>query len=593
MICVSIGGFMDKRGNLFNILVTIIVTATFSMIGVNIIDKETQTIVLGIVVFFAFAIFVYETTLRVSFLRLLRTLKFKLFGKFTITQIDGFYGRENIIKQIMHWHREKGISKCLFLGGYGGTGKSTIAKHFSESIDHILKVYVVNYTDKIPNPSDLGKDVIIFFDYALERTDDISSFIRIAKESKKRISIIIVERPFANDVWIKHKIVFDLLIDLNSTQNCISNESLELTLRFNVENDYDSSKRKYIGTNKSISFLDTKRIIDLIVNDIDKVYRRPIFAMIVAKLYLKGSFDVNAINTKQSIFEEYWDTLLSENKQKQWISKLDGVSQDSEIILNITKKLIVFSKVYSLVSAIARINISLVNTGKELYLNLTDPVSNDILNNEHLRMLLTPTITIPGTNDTISIFKVKNIIKYENLRMFFFLDSHKTDSEKGIRIGCTYDLVSAWLLRDLIKKEGRLLNSIMEHFIIDYTDNVYNSINRFIDENDHSITIWFFNLWFNKDRDFAKKCKVNTLKTMMNDVLGNLTLLKNKDSSEIQMQLSIIVNSAIDDPTRSSIIEEILKDSIDQKSFSQRDSEYINRLITELDEKHAKKLHKL
>ncbi len=482
------------------LLSTLILPAIFSIIGLK--SKNNMYYYIAIIILAISIIIIMKFKKRIN--RIINKIKYKIFKKVKIHNINGFYGREDIIRQIMLWHRSSNNVKCALITGFGGTGKSTIARNFDKSIDKIVNSIVVGNSDTMPNISKKSK-CVIFFDYAFERADEILEFYENALQVNSHISIIVLERNFAEDQFSYNGLEFSKAFNLND--HLINEENLAKTICFNVENDYVKKACSYRPSNVSIPSHKAKAYVDTIINKIDQKYHRPIFAFIIADLYKENnSLSLEDKDTKDRIFIAYWDLMVStskcENKLKHWKKKAGFTDAEIDIVDIMFKSLKKYSKLYTLISSLTHFNIH-IQMSLDQSFGLVLYEHEILINSPGLIDILNPKINYQNYS-SYNLFKWNKLNNIDILRLFFFLDSHEIRKSIVVKES-PFDLISAWLLRDFIKSDNDLLSTVISLLLKDYWENIYSAITRSVDEGDHSsILIWFYETMNNWEYDFGE-----------------------------------------------------------------------------------------
>ncbi len=236
-----------------------------------------------------------------------------------------FYGRTELIKNICKTHDKGKNNKCLVIYGNGGTGKTTIAKYIAT---HFCLKRNIEIIERGRIPQNVQKNTMYFFDYIYESEEAIFDFYNNLTP-KSHITVVLLEREFVISNLISNKITVTKSFDLNSTDYSLSITDLTNILHDNVAYDYIPSDKLYKANNINYSLEVLHKYAELIVQKFDRKYCRPIFAVILAKLFkFAPNFNINNVNDIDNLFNEYWHMTMSRDKYSKLLSLANSAQTD-------------------------------------------------------------------------------------------------------------------------------------------------------------------------------------------------------------------------------------------------------------------------
>ncbi len=408
--------------------------------------------------------------------------------RYKINEIEGFYGRENIIEELYLFHISSKENKRILLSGYGGTGKTTIIKNFEKKLNSKTKVVIYNNN---LNAVQIKSNTIIFCDYALENKESISSFIKTINNGHKRqISFVIIERNFAID-YLELAISFDKIINLSDEKYALPYEVLEQILIYNVKHDVINNQYKDSGVD--ISNREVNRLVDLIFKKLDPSLKRPIFCVIIADIYKENNFtDFSEIENVNNLFDKYWSTITRENKIKEFLRSITNDSEIADysktIVKEICKQLKAETNFFELFSSMTLLSFNISYTDSGVQIIIYDEYLNDrTIDYSKINEVIKPILSQYGH------FKIKkHLMPLYSLNEF----SVQNNSVDCIIRPIKFDLVAAWMFSKTMLDDNQViwlkdfLEVINEHYQ-ELLHNIFSFAIRADDEKNCMALMWF------------------------------------------------------------------------------------------------------
>ncbi len=491
-----------------------------------------------------------------------------LFFYYEIKEIDGCYGRDDVIKEIYETHISTKNIKCILLCGYGGAGKSTIIENFHKVLMSRTKMIIYSSDLSIKN---IKSNSIIFCDYALENKNEISNLIQKIKEKqKKRITFVLIERNVAVSI-LETKVSFDKIIDLNNSKYTLSNEVLKSILNYNITHNYDEKNRKYEKNSFFVSDDRLKELVNLITKKYDPKLKRPIFCVILASIYKENTnVDFSIQKNVDMLFNRYWDCITRKNKINAFINSISEDKSFSDIykiaVNDNCNRLKMEINCLTIVSSMTLLSFELDYRDDGINLKIYNEQYSDVtIEFPYIKKCIEDYLTSFG------YFKLK-----KHLVPLFLLNDFAQNNLNGYYAikPIRYDIVAAWLFSKLIScdDERKWFEEIIKTICLNYHDLMHNMFNfsiRAADENFSSALIWFsknikiynqytFNDFkkdidiclqemystYNKNKDKYDACKV-VLSNLFDVIYSNETLME-YERETLRAILSNAIDSNID-----------------------------------------------
>lgn len=386
-----------------------------------------------------------------------------------------FYGRTELIKNICKTHDKGRDNKCLVIYGNGGTGKTTIAMYMST---HFCLKRNIEVIERGRIPQKTKKNTIYFFDYIYESEEAIFNFYNELKP-KSHITVVLLEREFAISNLISNKITVTKSFDLNSKDYRLSIHDLTNILRDNVSYDYIQNDKVYKANNIIYSLDVLQNYAKLIVNKLDSKYCRPIFAVILAKLFKSvPNFNIRHIDSIDSIFDEYWYMTMGKEKYSRLLSLANR--EQTALIKELEENSKLLILLCSFTNLSIKVSFPIQESNIEIYIESEKINCPSLVNYIYNKL----------EKFTIHSFK-----------FFFPRDTENTDDGVFCVNKLEYDLLTAWLFISCIKKGQEIelkkmfltFNSIETEGTKKLTVNTHSFLLRAADENKeyfHKISKW-------------------------------------------------------------------------------------------------------
>lgn len=410
-----------------------------------------------------------------------------LFWERKICTVPGFYGRENIIKELYKYHMSAIERRCILLCGYGGSGKSTIAKNFAKTLNckTKIKIYDKEQFNRLQQES-ISSNTIIFCDYALEGINEIISLYNdIQNTNKRRVTLVLIERSETKQYCINKGICFDETFDLNVDKYELKKDILSRIISYNVKNDYDEFKNYYEPSGCIITKKEAAHLADLVIDRFDSVYKRPIFCVILAEIYKRNpNVKFASRDAISELFREYWDIITRTKRVKMFLQEVANDANfntnETELIEEISRE--IRSKMRALIAVSSLLSV-------ELEINITsDKVNINILKeNERVEEIY------GDLKRCIDKYLSSGKVKLYN---YLLIEFGCNDFCKNNRvISPKYDLVSNWLFVESINnpKEREFIDQVFE-ILNRYRDLVHDAFSysiRAADEMFEPLLVYF------------------------------------------------------------------------------------------------------
>lgn len=375
------------------------------------------------------------------------------------------FGRTNIEDDIYSHHKKGRHNKCILICGNGGTGKTTIAKYMEAYPKLGARILVVDNGD-IPSSDKVKNNTIVFFDYIYENKDDI---IKLYNDLKKNshITFILLEREFNSDN-LREEIKITKEIDLNERTNRLNKEDMKNVIYHNITYDYDKIKKCYRKNTEPFNMEKAEKYSEVIESRFDSKYFRPIFAVIISKLYkTEKNFQIDNFNNVDELYCQYWNMILGKEKHERAFKKfLASEKVIIENLVNDVKLIIIFV-------ALSGLRISFEFLQNKVH-NITLYEGDSVFGSELLLKYITDRMKYL-TKLNFAFFLQENVKEYNGK---YFIEKHD------------YDLSIAWLFKHCLEDSKLKIHVLDLISSINNTENarfvltnMYSCLSRIGDEN--------------------------------------------------------------------------------------------------------------
>ncbi len=354
----------------------------------------------------------------------------------------GLYGRTDFVRSIYLWHKKSKKKQCAIICGYAGSGKTTIIRYFEELPQMRNRCRVITQIEGIPNVSNIKKNTIFFFDYAIEMREKIQRLYK-SLDKKKNVTFILLERD-KTEYAFKQGLGEDIDIKVFNINEValLSEADLAHIINYHYRYRYDEYQKEMICVNVADYPKDLKRYVDVLVQKVDPNFRRPIFAVFLGQMLREEkSFNLEAIADQDYLCETYWKKVKSQEKYRKY-EELEKL-QEGLVEKKVLNTLIEQSKIPILIASILKIRIRISFAEKDIK---WDVIEEDLHKKEFEKLM--------------SLFQQKFIKLSEGQMIFFFgLEIEKENgtyyrARSGIvETESQFDLLIAWLFRNCIQDE--------------------------------------------------------------------------------------------------------------------------------------------
>ena len=172
---------------------------------------------------------------------------------------------------------------------------------------------------------------------------------------------------------------------------------------------------------------------------IDPEFSRPIFAQLIASMYVQNcNFTLDNIDDKSQLVSKYWYYKLDEKKITPLVSNIDT----SEFIAQLDALL----RILILISSISKKNI-LIEKRDFLYFQ----IEGDNPNSDQLNAVI-KSILLESFIDKLESMNVKEIKQLFGIVLKDFVKSSRGSAISSFKIASELDLVTEWVLFDVLRK---------------------------------------------------------------------------------------------------------------------------------------------
>lgn len=378
--------------------------------------------------------------------------------RINVKEVDGCYGREQIVTEIYNYHMATLENKCALLCGFGGTGKTTVAKCFKEMIR--CKTNVLLCKREILQgivAEQISPNTIVFCDYALEAVQSIMKlYSDILRLNKRRITLVLIERNQRDLYLYEQEFRFGKIFNLNDPKYMLAREILKNIIWYNIKDEKKPS---------DLSGFDEKlnHLVGLVEEKFDKKYKRPLFCVLLAEIYnddLNTQFD--NINGTFELFNRYWATTTREKRVKNFLLQVcrdaNFTLYDETEVRRISDKIRNQIKVLTAIASLLSLEFEYSTNELKIYENGID-VSD----------------TYVDLKNTLQHFlEEEPLILRSKLYDYCIFCDYMSGS--GRRISqLEYDLVSNWLFIDAVNSENVGIIDLVFQAINKYTNLIHNA----------------------------------------------------------------------------------------------------------------------
>lgn len=413
------------------------------------------------------------------------------------------FGRNEIQYEIYRLHKKGHNKKCILICGNGGTGKTTIARYMT-MYPRLGKQVAIMDSGAIQNIKKVRRGSIIFFDYIYENKEKIINFYNDLKKNS-HVTVILLEREFNSDN-ICNEIKPIKIINLNDDANKLSISDMEDVIYYNVTYDFDLKKKYYKKNTESFNKEKANKYAKIIKDRFDPQYYRPIFAVIISKLYKTNrAFEIEDFKNVDELYLEYWEMTLGKEKHKKAFKNFhdDEMAFITELV-NDVKLIILFVSLSGLKISVRFNERKISNI--QLYEN------DDSLKCEDLLEYIADKMKYL-TKSNCAFFLQENVKVLNNI---YFIEKHD------------YDLSIAWLFKscladphlkkDILKLITIINNMEKSKYIL---TNMYSCLDRIGDETEE---------YFNYITTLLNEVKENNINLYEKIEVYINTISKAKDS---------------------------------------------------------------
>ena len=350
---------------------------------------------------------------------------------------------------------------CAILGP-AGSGKTRFALNITKRNSRFSKFHYVYIDNKSGTffASDYFKNnytikgnrrYVFIFDYIFENVMAINNLLDKALKTGKH-KFIFVERDYG---WSEKRLLDRPQFQISMEEHKMTYEMLSAVFC----NQVNLLNKKYRRKNIYDTALKFTKII---VDKIDPVYSRPIFAQLVASIFAHNeNFDLSKIDNISEIVEQYWYYKFDKDKISSVVyNHLDNIDsyfvENLEILLriillvaSISKRKIVVTKKDKVIFQIGDKNKDEDNLFYDLILDSCDETFIDKLN--HL--------------EADELKQVFGIILKD------YVKPNSRGPKNTFEIFAELDLISEWVLSDSLKKENDWVKKIVSFLSVTYREN--------------------------------------------------------------------------------------------------------------------------
>lgn len=350
---------------------------------------------------------------------------------------------------------------CAILGP-AGSGKTRFAQNITKRNSHFSKfhyIYIDNKSGAFFASEDFKNNYIIngnrryvfIFDYIFENVKAINNLLDKALQIGKH-KFIFIERDYG---WSERR-----LLDRPEYQIIMEDHKMtEEMLTAVFCNQVNLLKGNHRESNiKSIASGYTHSIVD----KIDPVYSRPIFALLVASIFVRNDkFDLSNIDNISEVVEQYWYYKFDKEKISSVVNNhLENI--DSYFVENLETLL----RMILLTASISKEKIIVSKKDAVLFQICDETVDEGDLFFDLIR-----------DSCEESFIQKLNLLEAKELQQLFgivlkdYIGPNSRTPKNTFEIYAELDLISEWVLSDSLKKESSWVKKIISFLSVIYREN--------------------------------------------------------------------------------------------------------------------------
>lgn len=349
---------------------------------------------------------------------------------------------------------------CAILGP-AGSGKTRFALNITKRNSRFSKLHYIYIDEKIGtffsgddfknNYTINGNRRYVFiFDYIFENVKAINNLLDKALQSGKH-KFIFVERDYG---WSEKRFLDRPQFQISMEEHKMNDEMLSTVFC----NQVYLLNKKYVKGIYNIALKYTK----IIVEKIDPIYSRPIFAQLVASIFVRDEkFDLSKIDNISEIVEQYWYYKFDKDKISSVVHKhLKDV--DAYFIENLE----VLLRIFLLTASIAKEKIVVSKKNKVIF---------QIGDKETDKSTQFYNLIIESFDKTF--IERLGLLEPDELQQLFgiilkdYLKPNSRNPTNTFEIFAELDLISEWVLSDSLKKENACVKKMVSFLSAAYREN--------------------------------------------------------------------------------------------------------------------------
>lgn len=357
---------------------------------------------------------------------------------------------------------------CAILGP-AGSGKTRFAQNITRRNTIFSKYHYIYINEKsgtffssddFKNNYNINgsRKYVFIFDYVFENITAINNLLDKAIQSGRH-KFIFVERDYG---WTSHRLLdrpeYKIIMEEhNMNKKMLSEVFCNQVRLLNKKCTQNALKEK------------SNQYAEAIITKIDPVYSRPIFAQLIAEIFVKNpSFELSNIDNVSKIVEKYWHYKFDEKKISLIIhTYIPNV--DSRFIENLE----ILLRIILLTASITKERILVIKRDNVLF-QIENSKSVD---NVKFNQIITESCEK-------SFIEKLNLLDEKTVRQLFgiilkdYLKQNTRNSIGIIEVIAELDLISEWVLSDSLKRNELWINIITSFFNNSYRDNYVAFIKR-------------------------------------------------------------------------------------------------------------------
>lgn len=345
---------------------------------------------------------------------------------------------------------------CAILGP-AGSGKTRFAQNITKRNSWFSKFHYIYINEKSGaffSSEDFKNNFIIngkrryvfIFDYIFENVMAINNLLDKALQSGKH-KFIFVERDYG---WSEKR-----LLDRPQVQITMEEHKMNEELLSNVFcNQVNLLSKKY--RNIKLNNI-AARYTKIIVDKIDPMYSRPIFAQLVASIYvINDKYDLSNIDNISEVVKQYWYYKFNKDKIHSLVHNHLG-NIDCFFVENIE----ILLRIILLTASITKEKI--IVSKKE---NVVFQISNKSANENNMFYNLIKDIFDDNFIRKINLLESKELQQLFGTTLKDYMKPNSRSPLNTFEISAELDLVSEWVLSDTIKQKNAWIDKLIGFFNI-------------------------------------------------------------------------------------------------------------------------------